>query len=411
MNAGVGGRRAWWLAVAGVVLLVVLGIRALGATVEGRWVRVSRGEIVLGVDVEGQLLSRDSVRLGPPQVENVWDFRLAFVVPEGSEVTPGTPLFRFDTTELNQRLDAQMTERDSAEKELEKRQIDVRGELEDRRLALAEARARLRRARLKLEVPEELASRADLESARIDERLAALEIEAVETALEHYREASRAELSALEQRRDRAANEVARLEEAIAAMTVTAPRAGTAILVGDWRGDTPKVGDRIWRSRKVVEIPDLAAMAGEGEVAEVDLARIGPGLEVRIRLDAFPDRQYRGTVERVHRTVQQRSWRDPTRIVRVQLELADIDPERMRPGMRFRGQIVSDQIEDVVRVPARAVTVTPEGPAVQVRGVTGTRMVQPKLGRQGSGWFEVLAGLEPGDRVRVPDGTDSEGAS
>ena len=407
MTLGLAGRRTWLAAGAAVITLVaaVAGWTAMGHA-DGRWLRVSRGEIVLGVGVEGQLQSRESVRLGPPQVENVWDFRLAFIVPEGAEVQPGDPLFRFDTTELQKRLDGQLTERDSAAKELEKRQIGVRREIEDRQLALAEAAARLRRARLKLEVPDELTSRVELEGARIDERLAELEIESLESALVHYRDASRAELGALEQRRDRAANEVASLQGAIAAMTVTAPRAGTAILVSDWRGDTPKVGERVWRSRKVVEIPDLATMAGEGEVAEVDLARVAPGLEVVLRLDAYPDREYRATLGRVHRTVQQRSWRDPTRIVRVQLELEDVDPERMRPGMRFRGQIVTERLLDVIRVPSRAVTVTPSGPTVQVRGLTGPRTVQPELGRQGSGWFEVLSGLQAGDRVLVSRETE-----
>ncbi|MEM9597642.1 MAG: HlyD family efflux transporter periplasmic adaptor subunit [Acidobacteriota bacterium] len=365
----------------------------------GIWLEVDRRDLVIGVPVEGELASVDSVLLGAPQVEGLWNFKIAFLAPEGSEVKEGQPVLAFDTTELQQRLLQQTAERDATEKELEKKTTDLTAERRQLRLDLAQAQARLRKVRFDIEVPESVTSRRDLEKARIDERLADLEIARVERRLQAMDVKEEVELGSLRIRRDRAARQLSDLQANLAALTVPAPRAGTVILRTDWRNEKKKVGDQVWREEKVVEIPDLDKLRVEGEVAEADSGRLTSGQAVTFRLDAYPDREYRGTVATVRRTVQRRSARNPAKVVRVTLDIESTDTERMRPGMRMRGRIEIERIPDVTVVPATAVSTGPEGPSVQIRGLLGTEKVFPQLGRRDDAGFQVLEGLSSGDRV------------
>lgn len=400
-------RRRRWLAAAGAVAAaagawgIKAGIESVGSA---GWARVERRDLVISAEIEGELQAVDSAGLGPPQLTRVWDFKISFLAPEGAEIAEGGPVVGFDTTRLQQQLQEKIAERDSAVKELEKRTTDLEIERRDKLLELAEAEARLRRATLKLEVPDQVTSRRELEQARIDHRLAELEIAHAKAGLEHLESQGEADLASLVERRDRATARVAEIEEQMRAMTVKAPRAGTVIYKSDWRGDKKKIGDNVWRAETVVEIPDLERMLGEGEVAEADAGRLEAGQRVTLRLDAYPDREYSARVQRIRRTVQRKSWRNPQKVVRLVLELAETDTERMRPGMRFRGEVETDRFAETLVVPTEAVFSRPEGTAVYVRTLFGEREVFPEFGQRNADFFGVVSGLDEGDRVLLRGG-------
>ncbi len=393
--------------------LAALALAALGAGAwvlstdalsSDSWTRVERRDLVIGVEVEGELQAAASAELGPPQVRSIWDFKISFMAPEGAEVKEGEEVLGFDVTRLRQQLQEKVAARDSAIKQLEKRAADLEIERRDKVLKLAEAEARQRRARLKLEVPDQVTSRRELEKARIDHRLASLEIENASEGLEHLAARGSADLAALAETRDRAAARVAELEDQVAAMTVAAPRAGTVIYKADWQGNKKKIGDNCWRAEKVLQIPDLARMLGEGEVAEADAGRLAAGQRVTLRLDAYPDLLYRAAVQKIRRTVQRKSQSDPQKVMRLVLELDQTDTERMRPGMRFRGEIEVERVAEVLVVPQGAVFAGPEGAAVVVRSLLGRRRVFPAFGARNAELFAVESGLEEGDRVLLRGG-------
>ena len=94
------------------VVLVVIFLAAgwtvrnqLAADRQGEWVRVTRVDLVTGVDVTGTLASAEAGSFGPPQLNDVWDFKISMMAPEGSEVTAGRPILGFDTSELQRRLE------------------------------------------------------------------------------------------------------------------------------------------------------------------------------------------------------------------------------------------------------------------------------------------------------------------
>ena len=118
----------------------------LAADRQGDWVRVSRGDLVTGIDVTGTLSAVDSGSFGPPQVNDVWNFQISMLAPEGSDVKQGQPVLGFDTTELQKRLDEKSAESEQARKEIEKSRADLALRREDEKLKLADAEGRLRKA-------------------------------------------------------------------------------------------------------------------------------------------------------------------------------------------------------------------------------------------------------------------------
>src|SRR4029077_7760002 len=144
--------------------------RSAAATAGGAedWAKAERQDLVMGVEVTGTLDALQSVQLGPPRVPDQYDFKIAFMAPEGAEVHAGQPVLAFDTSTLERTLLEKITERDSAQKELEKRQTDLAIQLGDQRMQVAEAEATQRRAALQAQVLPELVGRNELERRRAD---------------------------------------------------------------------------------------------------------------------------------------------------------------------------------------------------------------------------------------------------
>ncbi len=373
------------------------------------WGTVRRADLVLGVEVRGTLGAVDPVSLGLPSIPDEWSLKIAFMAPEGQPVQRGMPVLRFDPSELDRRLVDRLAEQEKAAQEVAKKRIDVQMKSGDDELQLAEARAKERKAALKVEVPPDIVAAVDLSEWKGDLALLRRQIAYLTRQRELDRRQGEAEVGDLETKRDRAAARVAELRAQIASLTVRAPRAGIVVYVSS-RGEKKKVGDSAYQGEAVIEIPDLHRQRGDAEIDEVDLSRVAVGQPVVLHLDAHPDESIAGRVAAIRGAVTARSAADRERVVEVELALDHADPLRMRPGMRFQGTIEVARVRGALVAPADAVTATPDGPRV-VRATTfGSEVVHPQVGRHNEQLVEVLAGLAAGDRVaRSPHGGAAAG--
>jgi HlyD family secretion protein len=402
------------LLAAGIAIIAVLAgagwtRNKLAADRQGEWVRVSRGDLVTGIDVTGTLSAVDSGSFGPPQINDVWDFKISMIAPEGSDVKKGQPVLGFDTMELQKRLDEKSAESEQARKEIEKSRADLALRREDEKLKLADAEGRLRKAQLKLEGPPDIVSTKDRKQVELDYGLAKQETESIRQRIASFERAASAQIALLTSKQQTAAAIVTETQNAIRAMTIMAPRNGTIVYVTNWRGDKKKVGDTCWRMERVIEIPDLARMMAKGEVDEADAGKVAAGQRVIFNLDAHPDEEFAGTIKEASRTVgQQQGTRDPIKVLKVNITLDRTDPAKMRPGMRFHGTVELGRARNALLIPRNAVFVTGRGPVAYRRGPFSVTAMPLKLGRENEKSVEVLSGLSASDRVLVPKTGDKD---
>ncbi|HEY0556843.1 MAG TPA: HlyD family efflux transporter periplasmic adaptor subunit [Thermoanaerobaculia bacterium] len=401
-------RRITRFAASGALLLaLVVGVwlvagRAAASGTAG-WTEVRRDDLVVGVPVAGTLSSVQAVRIGPPQISEVWDYKIAFMAPEGAPVRAGQPVLGFDTSELERQLLDKRAERDSAQKELEKKQTDLEVQRRDRELELAEAEARARKAALKVDVPAELVASKELAKSREDLDIARREVAYLKGRVGLESAQGSTEAAALARKRDRAAVRVKDMEAAVASMMVKAPRDGTVVYVATDDGEKKKVGDSCWRGQSVLEIPDLRAMEGEGDIDEADSGRVAVGQKISFRLDAHPDDVFTGRVRSIGGAVQSRSEVNPLKVVRLEIDLDHTDPQRMRPGMRFLGTVEIERVAKALVAPLEAVFNRAGGPVIYRRTGWGSEAVRPVLGARNDRQVEVKTGLKAGDRVSTRD--------
>lgn len=101
----------------------------------------------------------------------------------------------------------------------------------------------------------------------------------------------------------------------------------------------------------IVKMADLTKVRARALVNETDIGRVSPGQEATVVVDAFPDRTFRGTIEKIEpqAVVQQNVTMFP---VLVSLENRD---GALLPGMNGEVAIIADRRENVIAVPNEAI--------------------------------------------------------
>ncbi|HMX69471.1 MAG TPA: efflux RND transporter periplasmic adaptor subunit, partial [Accumulibacter sp.] len=145
-----------------------------------------------------------------------------------------------------------------------------------------------------------------------------------------------------------------------------------------------------------IDLIDDSCLYVKAPMDEVDAPRISPGQAVRISLDALPRQSFPGRVRRVAPYVS--AVEKQARTVDIEAVFDDpAAPGKLLVGYSADLEVVLAVRQDVVRVPTSALL---EGGRVLVAASDGRlaeRQVKPGL----ANWeyTEVLAGLDPGERV------------
>jgi len=170
-------------------------------------------------------------------------------------------------------------------------------------------------------------------------------------------------------------------------LTLYAPVSGVVVEKNLLAGQAVQAGQPLYT------IADLSEVWIEAELREADAGLVQEGNPAEVELSAFAGRTIRGRVEYVYPTLQSAS-----RSLKARIAVAN--PEgRLKPGMYATVRIAAPARE-ALTVPVSAVLNTGERRLVFVD--LGQGRITPQeveLGRAGAGYVEVLAGLEPGQRV------------
>lgn len=237
--------------------------------------------------------------------------------------------------------------------------IDVR----EQRAELQRARARLQERQTAFERMEQLKTRDYIDEASY--------------------ETARAELAIAE-------SEVELWQTRVAFGTVTSTIDGTVVE----RYVEP--GEAISRHAALFSIADLSSMVVRLGVSELDVRNLRTGDAVIVQVDAVADHNpLSGMIRRIFPAAEADS-----RLITVEVEIPAALDVGVRPGFLARAQMLVDQRDDALAVPAGSVAESRGEHFVMV--IDGDerlerRVIEPGIIR--GSWREVLAGLEVGERV------------
>ena len=154
-----------------------------------------------------------------------------------------------------------------------------------------------------------------------------------------------------------------------------------------------KLGNTVATGEPAFRITRMDRLEARLHVPERDIHTLAPGQRAELAVDAWPERRFTGSVDRIAPVVDAE-----TGTVAVTVALTP-DQDGLRPGMFGRLRIVHDRREDALLIPREAVLSEDAAEAVfVVRDGTARRQAIRSGYREGA-HVEVLEGLVVGDRV------------
>lgn len=366
-------------------------------------VAVTKGDLRIEVETQGTLAAIESVYLSPPSSPGMWNFNIVRMAGEGAEVKKGEVALVLDGSELERRLVDRKSELEVAIKETARKHEELALTHRDNELKVAEAESALRKAELKADLPPQYTSAVAMKLAQLDVEAARAELKGAQDRLTYADQLGRADMRFLGDRRARAETRLKEVQRSLDSLTVKSSIDGLAIYRTDWRGVKKKVGDPCWATEGCLEIADVSRLKASGEVDEMDAARVAVGQTVRLHLEAHPEREWKGKISELGRSVYRQSPKTPIKVVHIDVQLDELDPIAMRPAMQFRGVVEIEKKTGVVLLPLEAVFHRSSGPVALRKTTTGWQTIPLKLGAAGKTQVEILSGLSSADEVATID--------
>ena len=192
----------------------------------------------------------------------------------------------------------------------------------------------------------------------------------------------------------------ARYSMQLKACKIFAPQDGMIAYASD-RNDEIREGVPVRYRQHLLSIPSLSQMQVRTAVHESVLDQMEPGLRATIRVDAFPDRSYTGTVQSIAVLPQQNGWRGSDTKVYETVVTIDSEVANLKPGMTAVSEIHVDRLDDVVAVPVQAVLQRDGDTWCMTRQNSRVVPQRVSVGRTNDVLVEVTAGLQPGMQVAL----------
>jgi membrane fusion protein (multidrug efflux system) len=152
--------------------------------------------------------------------------------------------------------------------------------------------------------------------------------------------------------------------------------------------------------KPIVSLQSLTPIYANFSLPQQELANLGPGMQVRLFTDAYPDRTFVGKLSAINPDLDQ-----STRSVYLQATIEN-EHQLLRPGMFAHVEVVLPGEKEELVIPATSVISAPYGDSVYViepnsDGKQGLSVRQQfvRTGRARGDFVAVESGLKAGDKI------------
>ncbi len=343
-----------------IVIIALIVFRPIkGDTLNLLSVKVEKGVFEILVTITGELQAKSSVDImGPTELRNsrsirIRNIKIQDLVAEGTVVDSGEYVGELDRSEVGTSLKDLEDELETMESQYLKTQLDTTMQMRELRDQLVNLRFTMEEKQIILD-QSKFEPPATIRQATIDLEKSQRSFDQASDNYSLKAQQAQANMREASINLDKARRKVNELKNVIEKFTIYAPQSGMVIYKKEWSGQKRKVGSMInpW-DLTVATLPDLSTMNSKTYVNEIDISKVKAGQEVRMGIDAFPEREYTGQVLEVANIGEQLQNTD-AKVFEVIISVGQSD-SIMRPAMTTSNQIITNIYNDVLFLPLEAI--------------------------------------------------------
>lgn len=404
--------RRYWIGLIGLlVLAAIYFFWQRGSTEEANlYAKVKKGDFEIVINTSGELFAKNSVDIRGPdglRAAQIWNVKIASIIPEGTNVKKGDVIASLDRSELSGKIKDKQAELDKAVSKFTQTKLDTTLELRELRDKLVNMRYDMQQKRIELD-QSQYEPPATIQKAKIELEKAERAYNQAVKNYELQKNKAIAKMQEAAAELEQVQRSVDFMQELIEQFTITAPEDGMMIYQRDWNGQKKREGSSISAWNPVVAtLPDMSVMVSRTYVSEVDIRKVKVGQSVKIGLDAFPEKTYRGKVVEVANVGEQRPNSD-AKVFLVDIEVKERD-STLLPSMTTSNLIVAETLKDVLYVPLESIH--NQGDSLSyVFLKSGNAWVKQEvaLGKANDNEAEILKGLKEDQTLMLSKPEDAD---
>jgi len=399
----------------GIIVVLIISVIIFnkvtgGEKTEYLKVKVKKGEFEILVTTTGELQAENSEDITAPQKLRTsrqlrfGQIKIQDLIPEGTVVEEGEYVATLDRSDALNKLK-------DIEDELEKMQSSYTRTRLDTTIQLRNLRDELINLEFAVEEKEIVLEQSKYEPPATI-RQAKIDLDKAQRAFsqstKNYKlkvQQADADMRESEINLSKEQRSKDEMQSIINQFVIHAPSPGMVIYKKEWGGKKREVGSMIspW-DLTVATLPDLSSMISKTYVNEIDISKIKTGQEVRIGVDAFPEKEYSGKITDVANIGEQLPNTD-AKVFEVIIQINESDPI-LRPSMTTSNKIVTATFEDTLFVPLETIHSNDTIPFVYT--TKGVKQIVV-LGPSNENEVIIERGLKAGNEIylAVPDDKDN----
>ncbi len=347
-----------------VIVLSVIAALIIYSAISGKEkevlleTQVERGPFEVTVMVTGELRALRETEIEAPDNLRSRSLRIRSVtiqdlIPEGTVVDSGDWVATLDRSEVDNTLKDILEDLEQLQAQYTRTKLDTTMELRQLRDELVNLKFNMEEAKITLE-QSKYEPPATIRQAEISLEKASRAYDQAESNYSLRVQQAAADMRDAEINLAKEQRRKTDLDDVLEQFDIIAPASGMVIYKRDWDGTKRTAGTEIntW-DPTVATLPDLSTMISRTYVNEIDISKVRKGQKVKVGVDAFPEKEYTGTVFEVANIGEQLPNTD-AKVFEVDIKLNGQD-SILRPSMTTSNSILTQVFPDVLYIPLEAV--------------------------------------------------------
>jgi len=396
-----------FIIISGSILIFVISIVLISAgkgTTDVASYLVRRGPFIISISESGELIAKESTTISVPS-DVRGSFQIIYLAEEGKPVKKGDVLVRFDTSELDVRIETLESTLKQAQEELERLKANQESQMATLLSNLETTKNNYELSKLRLEQMKfEAETRKQMEELNF--KNAEISLRKQENAIKNQEIVNKVNLNAALLAIETAQNELNEAKADREKLIIKAPNEGLVVYRENYKSGTRtkiQVGDTPYRRQSLIDLPNLETMQVKTQVNEIDIRKVTKGQKAIIKLDAFQNVEFTGTITDVAYLARRESGSN-VKVFDIIITIDEKNHPLLKPGMSATVEIIIDRLDNVLYVPLESVF-EKDGRTIVYVGEGSFKPVEIKKDKSNDNYVVVTEGLKEGDMVALRDPT------
>lgn len=362
---------------------------------------VKKDMFLVSITESGEMSAKNSIAISAPRVRG--GLKIVDLVPEGNYVQKGDIVAKFDPANAIIKLK-------ETESQLEISNSNRNKLLANHQSQTAQMESDLKSAELSFELSklnmEQMKFEADAKrrESELQHKKNELNFQKIKQTVESNKIIQKSELENMDVEIRQKYNDLEKAQLDLEALTLISNSEGLVVYGINWnnQGQKFQIGDQPWGGQGIVTLPDLSKMESRTFVNEVDISKIKVGQNVEVKLDAFQDSSFLGTVSKVARLGKQKDNQSTIKVFDVFIDIEG-NSEILKPGMTTSNKIIISEIKDQIFIPHEALFEVEDKFIVYKKNGSGFDEINVTVGEKSDDFVVIENGLEDKDVVSLID--------